>query len=586
MPEIYHTKKPNPYDFFFRIGLPSIAAVLLFISLLFGIVLPSYENVIMDRKREMVQEQVRSVISILQELDRRAKNSEVTLSSAQMEAKRITSTIRYGKENKDYFWITDLEPKMLAHPYRPDLIDKNLKDFTDTQGKHLFVELTKKRGSGFVDYYWQWMDEPTKIVPKISYVELFEPWGWIVGTGIYVEDVKQEINSLIKNLALSMAAILLIVMGIIAFIASQSYKIDRRRRITEHNLRITRSKYRLLADTAENGILMWSNGKIIFSNKVAQTILGFSSQDFAQIKPEELVKNPFLLDIIQKNKISKNPQLNVILFRKDKTPINSIVTVYPFVVGNTQGIILSIKPTPLISNKHSLHLSEQSEIIGEHLTDAVFKQAIVGWHFADLSAELFAYPIRILDENKAIILSKSLPIGPHMLEHITNTDVEQSQTLLFNSTKTSATCYDDASLKQKPDNIPVLRDSKQITLLESIIELQKNCNEAIIIHNQATDEYKYFKRLSSFEKLPAFPFKIINSILTAETIDEISAVLTQVPIYISNLCYANIPILSTTKLLTLISEATIIQAIKMAIKQLGSPPCGFSFFCIWKYRQI
>jgi len=108
------------------------------------------------------------------------------------DAKKRISELRYGPEDKDYFWINDMNPKMIMHPIKPDLNGKDLSDFKDPNGKHLFNEFVKvcrERGEGFVDYMWPkpGYDKP---VAKLSYVKLFKPWNWILGTGIYLDGIK------------------------------------------------------------------------------------------------------------------------------------------------------------------------------------------------------------------------------------------------------------------------------------------------------------------------------------------------------------------------------------------------------------
>ncbi len=103
----------------------------------------------------------------------------------------MVSTLRYGPEGKDYFWINDRHPTMIMHPYKSELDGQDLTDFADPNGKHLFVEFVKvceESGEGFVDYYWPkyGADEPQ---PKLSFVKLFEPWNWIIGTGLYIDDI-------------------------------------------------------------------------------------------------------------------------------------------------------------------------------------------------------------------------------------------------------------------------------------------------------------------------------------------------------------------------------------------------------------
>jgi methyl-accepting chemotaxis protein len=104
----------------------------------------------------------------------------------------MVSALRYGPENKDYFWINDLHPRMIMHPYKPELNGQNLTGYTDPNGKHLFVEFVKvcrESGEGFVEYDWPkyGADEPQ---PKLSFVKRFEPWNWIIGTGLYIDDIK------------------------------------------------------------------------------------------------------------------------------------------------------------------------------------------------------------------------------------------------------------------------------------------------------------------------------------------------------------------------------------------------------------
>ena len=103
------------------------------------------------------------------------------------------SKLRYG--NGDYFWINDFGPRMIMHPTRPELNDQDLTNNKDPNGKQLFVEfvrVVKSQGSGFVDYQWP---KPGKDAPqpKLSYVTGFEPWGWVIGTGVYMDDLQAQL---------------------------------------------------------------------------------------------------------------------------------------------------------------------------------------------------------------------------------------------------------------------------------------------------------------------------------------------------------------------------------------------------------
>jgi methyl-accepting chemotaxis protein len=106
-------------------------------------------------------------------------------------ASKLVGTLRYGPSSKDYFWIHNMDLKMVMHPIKPALNGKDLSGFKDPKGKKLFVEMVKvcrEKGEGFVNYLWPkpGFDKP---VPKLSYVKLFKEWNWIVGTGVYLDDI-------------------------------------------------------------------------------------------------------------------------------------------------------------------------------------------------------------------------------------------------------------------------------------------------------------------------------------------------------------------------------------------------------------
>lgn len=119
------------------------------------------------------------------------KSGALTRDVAQQQAKAIIASMRYDN-GSGYFWINDMGPKMVMHPIKPELNGTDLSGNKDPNGKFLFMEFVntvKNGGKGFVDYYWPKPGSPDP-VEKFSYVAGFAPWGWIVGTGVYVDDLK------------------------------------------------------------------------------------------------------------------------------------------------------------------------------------------------------------------------------------------------------------------------------------------------------------------------------------------------------------------------------------------------------------
>ena len=115
---------------------------------------------------------------------------------AQDTAIRLIKRLRYGDDR--YFWINDVGPSMVMHPTMPELDGKDLSGYSDPNGVSLFkefVRITQSKGSGFLSYQWPKPGDKNP-VSKISYVMAFEPWGWIIGSGIYLDDVQAEMAEL------------------------------------------------------------------------------------------------------------------------------------------------------------------------------------------------------------------------------------------------------------------------------------------------------------------------------------------------------------------------------------------------------
>jgi PAS domain S-box-containing protein len=271
--------------FFLSIILPSILAIGCFILAIFLVILPSVEKNSMEASKEMIAELTNTAWSLLEEYHEESAKGVLSTDSAKTFAAERVGKIRYGREGKDYFWIIDQHPYMIMHPYRRDLIGKDLNAYQDPEGKLLFVEATRtvdQAGSGFIYYLWQWKDDSTRVVPKLSYVRAFEPWGWIVGTGIYLDDVHDEIRILKIKLLRIVLVITLIISILLLVIIRQSLKIEQRRRQAEERLRLSRQKYKSLVEASTDGTLMILRDRIIFSNARFSTLSGYGPDELSR----------------------------------------------------------------------------------------------------------------------------------------------------------------------------------------------------------------------------------------------------------------------------------------------------------------
>ncbi len=113
----------------------------------------------MDQKKDDTTDLAQTVFSILGYYENEVSIGAMDRGTAQEKAKEQIRVLRYGAQGKDYFWINDLRPYMVMHPYRPELEGQDLSDFSDQNGTFLFNEFVSEvtsGGDGFVPYYWQW----------------------------------------------------------------------------------------------------------------------------------------------------------------------------------------------------------------------------------------------------------------------------------------------------------------------------------------------------------------------------------------------------------------------------------------------
>ncbi|RMD74939.1 MAG: methyl-accepting chemotaxis protein, partial [Lentisphaerae bacterium] len=131
---------------------------------------------------------------------------------------------------KGYFWVNDMSepyPKMVMHPTVPSLEGKVLDDpkYNCTpDGGNLFkesVKVCKAKGAGFVRYKWPKpaKDGLTKETPKLSFVRLFKPYGWVIGTGVYLDDIEAAVNRQTRQIRQELIHELVLI-GLLSFSAA------------------------------------------------------------------------------------------------------------------------------------------------------------------------------------------------------------------------------------------------------------------------------------------------------------------------------------------------------------------------------
>ncbi|WP_193222278.1 methyl-accepting chemotaxis protein [Alkalilimnicola sp. S0819] len=174
------------------------------------------ERELWDASRQRMAEVVQTASGVLKHYHALEQSGELTRRQAQEAAKTAVAGMRYGEDG--YLWINDLQPRMVMHPEQPQLDGTDLSSKTDPNGKRLFVtfvEVVREQGAGYVDYLWPKPDHDEP-VEKVSYVQLFEPWGWVLGSGVYMDSVQA---ALAERLLLEAGKVLLVLILLAALSA-------------------------------------------------------------------------------------------------------------------------------------------------------------------------------------------------------------------------------------------------------------------------------------------------------------------------------------------------------------------------------
>ena len=228
----------------YKIMSISVISVVVMMMGLFAYLLPLIESRINKEKQDATRHVVELAMGILEQGNADVKAGKIPLEQAQKEAAELIKKLRY--EKKEYVWINDLgkpAPKMIMHPTVPALDGKVLDDpkFNKAtksidglngekrilDNKNLFVsfvEVADRAGKGFVNYEWPKPKEgggtTTELYTKLSYVQKFEPWGWVLGSGIYIDDVKSDVDA-VKWILVGLNTLFAVFMLILCYFISK-----------------------------------------------------------------------------------------------------------------------------------------------------------------------------------------------------------------------------------------------------------------------------------------------------------------------------------------------------------------------------
>lgn len=163
----------------------------------------TYEKAMLDGYKLEIRSQVQSTMSIVQGEYDKFKAGEKTEEQAKKDAADIIRVMRYRDDASGYFWIDATDYTLVMHPIKTEDEGKNRKDMQDQNGVMITQEVVKvcqgKDKGGYNEFYFTKSDGKT-VAPKLAYSQLFEPWGWVVCTGNYIDDMQKEMANVKESL--------------------------------------------------------------------------------------------------------------------------------------------------------------------------------------------------------------------------------------------------------------------------------------------------------------------------------------------------------------------------------------------------
>ena len=186
------------------------------------------KKIIVTERMKQPQQQVQTVFKLIEHFHDAEVSKKLSRDDAQQQALSIIKKLSYN--DNDYFWVNDINGVMLMHPFRSELTNKNILGIKDKDGVRVFSQMLNvinTKGEGFIYYNWPKPNSSAEVA-KISFVRKFEPWGWIIGTGVY----RSDIDELFYRLSIDNVLIGIFIFTLFLFLQSLLFRIENKKRET------------------------------------------------------------------------------------------------------------------------------------------------------------------------------------------------------------------------------------------------------------------------------------------------------------------------------------------------------------------
>jgi PAS domain S-box-containing protein len=567
-----------------RIVLPAILVFSLTMMSIFWVIIPAIERNMMSERRELIHELTESVWGILKDFHVKEQSGELTREEAQALAKSMIESLRYGEDKKGYYWLTDYHPTMIAHPFRSDLVNTDLSEYQDPTGKKIFVEfveLVQKNDSGFVEYLWQWKDDITRVVPKLSYVKGFDPWEWVVGTGIYLEDVKLEISQLTNRILVILLGIASAVGGGLLYSVFGSLSIEKKRRRIEKDFFESRERYQALVESSTDGVVMiqpdgrWQADQAFLEmvGQAEDACAGMEFRSLLRLSSDKELGAEWLESLFSEAAGLK--QFEADLKHADGTWHDVIVVVSALEGSENRVRVLLVRDISEVKREEArTHEECREEIIAELQSTL---------HFLNSDIRSLMGPVVSCNMNEPV--EKASQIMAQKRAGAVFVEARKGKYIgMFTDHDIRERVVAAGSSAQRPImeimSAPIVTIAESALVFEAVLKMHDRRIKYLAVENSMGQIKGVISSIDMLDIHGYSAASLIQSIRQAQTVQEIIYRKERLPALIKAVVDSGTRVESVVRIISAVSDEVIIKLLGFAMEEMGVAPVPFAFLAL------
>ncbi len=315
------TKDKSFLKHIYRILRPLLILLVLYLTFVFGLIIPTLEKNLYNEKIESTKRLTELLYSDLMSRQEDIKNGLVNEKKYKLQVLKRYDKFRFGKKNNDYFWIIDERGYVILHPYVKSIENKDPKTVKGPDGQPLNILIDKMKyiadhsSGGTIEYYWQLKDNPNILAKKMSYLKKFEPWDWVIGAGVYIDEIEDDIKLWRTRLIFFgiLLVLITIVINVLISISGIRSKIEEEK--AQKKYEDSKEIYQSIFDISPFFLLIQklSDSSYMMVNKAFCDFIGKNMDDIIGKKPDEIGRSVDNNELINKETLIKQGKLDNVI---------------------------------------------------------------------------------------------------------------------------------------------------------------------------------------------------------------------------------------------------------------------------------